>query len=439
MAGGIYTSQNKVRPGAYINFKSVPKPTGKVGSRGVVTLPIQLGWGSSEEIIEILSEDISNGALIDKIGYYGHEAEIAPIREALKNSYKLLLFRLDSNGQKATVTSDNLNIVAKYAGVIGNRISVVVKEANSKFEVITLIDTKVVDKQVVAKVEDLQSNKFVEFSGTGALQGTAGVSLVGGANGTVAQDAYSKYLGLVESKKFDTMGVFTNETTIKENVLNFIKDLRENKGKKVQVVINEFNGANYEGVISVDQGYKTVDTEIDVKGFVGYMAGLTAGAALNKSNTYHVIPNAVSIINPKNDEEITKGIIDGKLMLSYSNDEKVVIETDINTFTGFSKDKSKDFSKNRVMRTLDNINNSIKSLFENTYLGKVDNSESGRTSFKSDIIVYLKELVKLGAIEEFENDEIVIQKGEEIDSVVVALGVKPIDAMEKLYMTVSVG
>lgn len=439
MAGGIYTSQNKVRPGAYINFKSVPKPTGKVGIRGVVTLPIQLGWGSSEEIIEILSEDISNGALIDKIGYYGHEAEIAPIREALKNSYKLLLFRLDSNGQKATVTSDNLNIVAKYAGVIGNRISVVVKEANSKFEVITLIDTKVVDKQVVAKVEDLQSNKFVEFSGTGALQGTAGVSLVGGANGTVAQDAYSKYLGLVESKKFDTMGVFTNETTIKENVLNFIKDLRENKGKKVQVVINEFNGANYEGVISVDQGYKTVDTEIDVKGFVGYMAGLTAGAALNKSNTYHVIPNAVSIINPKNDEEITKGIIDGKLMLSYSNDEKVVIETDINTFTGFSKDKSKDFSKNRVMRTLDNINNSIKSLFENTYLGKVDNSESGRTSFKSDIIVYLKELVKLGAIEEFENDEIVIQKGEEIDSVVVALGVKPIDAMEKLYMTVSVG
>ncbi|WP_194189654.1 phage tail sheath C-terminal domain-containing protein [Clostridium chrysemydis] len=439
MAGGIYTSQNKVRPGAYINFKSVPKPTGKVGSRGVVTLPIQLGWGSSEEIIEILSEDISNGALIDKIGYYGHEAEIAPIREALKNSYKLLLFRLDSNGQKATVTSDNLNIVAKYDGVIGNRISVVVKEANSKFEVITLIDTKVVDKQVVAKVEDLQSNKFVEFSGTGALQGTAGVSLVGGANGTVAQDAYSKYLGLVESKKFDTMGVFTNETTIKENVLNFIKDLRENKGKKVQVVINEFNGANYEGVISVDQGYKTVDTEIDVKGFVGYMAGLTAGAALNKSNTYHVIPNAVSIINPKNDEEITKGIIDGKLMLSYSNDEKVVIETDINTFTGFSKDKSKDFSKNRVMRTLDNINNSVKSLFENTYLGKVDNSESGRTSFKSDIIVYLKELVKLGAIEEFENDEIVIQKGEEIDSVVVALGVKPIDAMEKLYMTVSVG
>lgn len=116
-----------------------------------------------------------------------------------------------------------------------------------------------------------------------------------------------------------------------------------------------------------------------------------------------------------------------------------MVETDINTFTEFSVDKSRDFSKNRVIRTLDDINNSIKNMFEQTYLGKVDNNEAGRTSFKSDIISYLKELNKLGAIEEFKNEDVTINQGQDIDSVLVDVGVKPIDAMEKLYMTVAVG
>ena len=78
-------------------------------------------------------------------------------------------------------------------------------------------------------------------------------------------------------------------------------------------------------------------------------------------------------------------------------------------------------------------------MFEQTYLGKVNNNENGRTSFKSDIISYLKELNKLGAIDDFKNEDIVVSAGNEIDSVLVEIGVKPIDAMEKLYMTVSVG
>ena len=31
MAGGTFISQNKIRPGAYLNFKSVETPTNKIG------------------------------------------------------------------------------------------------------------------------------------------------------------------------------------------------------------------------------------------------------------------------------------------------------------------------------------------------------------------------------------------------------------------------
>ena len=48
MAGGTFTVQNKVRPGAYINFKSVGKPLGTVADRGIMTMPLALKWGPSK-------------------------------------------------------------------------------------------------------------------------------------------------------------------------------------------------------------------------------------------------------------------------------------------------------------------------------------------------------------------------------------------------------
>ena len=59
MAGGIFASTNKVRPGAYINFKSVPKPMSSVGNRGIATMPVVLGWRGNDEIIPVYSTDLS--------------------------------------------------------------------------------------------------------------------------------------------------------------------------------------------------------------------------------------------------------------------------------------------------------------------------------------------------------------------------------------------
>ncbi|CEO27146.1 phage tail sheath C-terminal domain-containing protein [Paraclostridium sordellii] len=440
MAGGTFISQNKIRPGAYINFKSISKPSGKVGIRGISTIPIVLGWGPNDQLIEINSSDLSDGKILDKLGYYGYENEIVSIKEALKNSYKCLVFRVDSNGQKATATIDSLNIVAKYPGTVGNRLSVSIKDVeNDKFEVKTFLDTKVVDVQLASNIDELLGNCWVDFAGSGKLVANAGIKLTSGFNGTESIENYSRYIDLINNKYFNTMGVYTTNKDVKEKITTFIKQSREEKGKKIQCVINDFSEANYEGVISVDQGYKTKDTTVGVNGFVGYVTGLTSGASLNKSNTYTVIPGAVEIINPKTDDEIKEGIRKGKFIITFRQDESVVVETDINTFTDFSSTKSRDFCKNRVIRTLDDINNSIKNMFEKTYLGKINNNEDGRTSFKSDIISYLKELNKLGAIEDFKNEDISISVGNEIDSVLVDIGIKPIDAMEKLYMTVSVG
>lgn len=444
MTGGIFTSQNKVRPGAYINFKAVPKPSGTVGTRGIVALPVVLGWGMENTAVDVYSTDLADGTCLNKFGYVGTEEEMQIIREALKNAYKAIVYRLDTGGTKATVTVGELTAIAKYPGVVGNRISIVIKElAEGSYEVLTLLDNQVKVKQTAATIDGLVSNDWLDFTGVGELTASAGITLTGGTNGTVAEANYTSFLNAVKAKTWNTMACPSMRLSGKsgnfnQNVVAYIKSLRD-AGKKVQAVVNGYPDANHEGIISVDQGYKTINEIVTMDSFVGYVAGMTSGASVNQSNTYKVIDGAIEIINPKTDEEIETGLTDGQMLLSYRSDGAVVIESDINTLCEFTTDKNKDFRKNRVIRTLDDINNTIKQTFENMFIGKVDNGDNGRNLLKSTILSYLDGMAKMGAIESVEADDIKVLAGSEIDSVVVELAVQPIDAMEKLYMTVNVG
>lgn len=437
---GTFTTMNKKRPGAYIRFKSEAKPSMGIGERGIVTLPMQLGWASENEIIELYATDITDGSCLKKLGYAGDAIELQPLREALKNSFTVLVYRINKGGVKASATLGDLTVVAKHSGIVGNRLSVIVKKNDSKYDVITCLDNNIVDKQTVADVAGLVANDYVTFTGDKALTENVGTYLTDGSDGTVTSEAYTDYFEKIKRKKWNVMAFinYTNDASTNDLAITYIKQLRDS-GKKVQAVIKGGSSADYEGIIGVTQGYRTATEEIPVNSFIAYAAGLTAGAAINKSNTYSVVVGAVEIIDPKTDQEIEKGIENGEFMLSYRQDGAVVIETDINSYHSFTADKNRDFSKNRVIRVLDEINNTIQKVFENTYIGKVDNNAAGRTAFKADLVAYCVKLQEMNAIQEFTADDVNVSAGDEIDSVIVTVGIKPVDAMEKLYMTVTVG
>lgn len=437
MAGGTFTIQNKVRPGAYINVKGVQKPQSNVGTRGIVTIPMAMEWGD-KNLIVIDSIKFMEGKYFKELGYYEYEEEVQMIREALKHSYKLLLYRIDTGATKATMTLEALTATAKYGGKVGNKISIVVKELEeSSFEVITVFGNKTVDTQTVSTIEELVNNEFVVFSGTGTLTANAGKSLSGATSGTVSVENYTDYLNAIKIKKFDTMGVYTTDPLVKQKIAQFIHTQRTNKGKKVQVVLNDYKTQDTEGIISVTQGYRTDTETVDVDGFVGYYAGLTAGTPVNKANTGHIISGAIEIINYIDDDDIEDALKQGQLVLSYTSEEKVQVEQDINTLVTFTGDKTKPFSKNRVIRCLDDIANQTMILWEK-YKGKSDNEEDDRNNLKADILAYLKKLQELKALKNVLPEDITVSEGEETDAVVVVVNVQPIDAMEKLYMDVNV-
>ena len=359
---------------------------------------------------------------------------------ALQNAEILKIFRLNKSGVKATASllEGALTVTAKYSGVFGNKIAIVISafdEQSTQLNVQTYADGYLVDSQVATRIEDLKGNAFVDFSGEGDLAATTSTLLAGGTNGSAA--TYDDYFEVLMLSKWNTMAVPTSEGTIKDNVIAFIRKMRENEGKYVQAVIANHGGADYEGIINNINGVVVDDVTISPEEFTAWVAGATAGAEISESLTGRVVTNATSIIDLKTNDEIVEGLKNGHFLLSLNQDGSVKVEKDINSLHTFGE-KSYIFSKNRVIRELDEIGSGIESIWETTYLGKVSNNDNGRTLFKSSIIDFLTELRNRGAIDEFDIDNIAVDAGEDIDAVVATLAVKPLDSMEFLYMTVNI-
>ena len=125
-------------------------------------------------------------------------------------------------------------------------------------------------------------------------------------------------------------------------------------------------------------------------------------------------------------------------MFTTRSGERVVIEQDINSLTKFTSTKPKDFSKNRIIRTLDEICTNTTQTFETSFLGKVSNNEYGRDLFKANRVSYLAGLETQNMIRDFDPNDLVLKQGDEKDAVLMNLYVTPVDAMEKLYMNLVV-
>ena len=435
MAGGTWEKQNKIRPGAYINFKSKKQAQTPIGERGIATMPLVLPWGPEKEIISINADD----DLSKVLGINIADGSVLLIREVLKKAKTLLLYRLNE-GTKATVTLDTLTVSAKYTGTKGNNITIIIQnsiDVKGSFEVITMFEGNKVDKQIVKTIADLKPNSYVDFKGTGGLKASAGVPLKGGEDGIATNQNYTDYLAAIEPYEFHTIGIPIKDSSIKSVATTFIKRLKED-GRQVQLVLENYSEADSENVISVKNGVVLSDgTVITSDKAVAFVTGATAGANVNQSNTYLEYPGAIDIDKKYTNREIEEALLNGEVIFTISN-RRIVIEQDINTFKSFIADKGKDYRKNRVIRTLFEVNNGIRLLWETNYIGKGNNDPDGRDLFKKDIIKFLEKLQGISALKNVTPEDIKVQEGNDKDSVVSIVGVQPVDAMEKLYMTIEV-
>ena len=430
MAGGNFTTQNKVRPGAYINFQAEVSTGTSDAVGGVVTLPLEVDFGPSGVVAISAETDLT------AFGYGLGDKPLQPLREVLKNANTVLVFRI-GGGSEATGTGQGLTATAKYAGERGNAIHVVIEtQANGATKVDTVLAGKIVDSQNVASGADLKDNQLVTFTATEALtDGT--IQLSGGANSTGTGADYAAYFEAIQVYDYNVMALPVADSETKALAAGFTRRLREQEGKKVQVVLGNYDGADYEGVINVANGVVLNGEVLTPEQTTAWVAGASAAAGVANSLTYTPYQGATDASPRFTNVETIEQIQKGNIVFTEKRGQ-AVIEQDINTLVSYSAEKNQDFAKNRVLRVLDNIANNTKITFEDNYIGQVNNDVDGRELFKADRIAYFDSLVAAGAIEAFEADDIQVLAGNAKDSIVVNVAVTPIDAMEKLYMTVEV-
>lgn len=303
----------------------------------------------------------------------------------------------------------------------------------------------VLDKQTVNGWGEVKDNDYVTFKRPGTIGEhlTASMPLTGGTNGdAVTGLQYQEFLDKIEPYYFNTLGVVTTDKTVQDLMIQFTKRMRDQVGAKFQCVVYGYEGADYEGVISVKN--KVLDDGASLASLVYWLTGAEASCAVNASCTNKTYDGDFQVDAGYKQTELEKAITDGMLIFHRVTDPvdgdvvgDVNILRDINTFTSFTKQKNEDFSSNQVMRVLDQHAIDIARLFNKTYLGKEPNDDIGRTALWGDIVAYEKEMQRIRAITNFTPDDVPIPTmGQSKEVVLAEYPIQPVMCMEKLYMNI---
>lgn len=432
LGGGSFTSQNKVLPGTYINVVSAAAASKAFSDRGIATMPLELDWGVEGKVFEVKSEDFKDSSL-KLFGYLYDDPKLTGLRDLFLGANTLYAYRLNGGGEKAS----NTYATALYGGIRGNDLKTVIManaDETEKYDVITYLGTVKVDTQTVTAANELVANDYVAFKSDAVLEATAGEALTGGTNGTVDGTAHQNYLNKIESYTFNTMGVVTTDDTTKKLYAAFNKRLRDEIGVKFQLVVYRL-AADYMGVINVKN--KVTDAGYSEASLIYWVTGAESGCEVNRSCQNKRYDGEFTIDTDYTQNDLKQALRNGEFVLHRVNTDVRILD-DINSMVTVSDTCGEVFKDNQTIRVIDQLANDDAVVFNTKYLGTIPNNASGRTALWSDLVKIRKELQRMGAIENFKDSDVTVTAGESKKAVVVESAVTVVNAMSKLYMTVTV-
>lgn len=442
--GGTFTDKNKTLPGAYINLVSKKRGFQR-GERGTVAVPMVIPWLNDGAVVTLTRDEFLNDS-VELLGAEHDSNDLKILAQIFKNASKVVVAKVNKGGVKANKLVGGLQCTAKFPGVSGNLISVAVLanvESPQNVDIVTYFGGREMFRDSVAKTQSgtlSKENKLISYSTSGAITPAVRTVLTGGTNGNATGEEYANALKEIEKRAFNVVLYGGTDTQIKNVLKAFVERLRNEDGNKVVGVVSSMESPDSVGIInvSVPDGGADEKGEVTEEQIAAYIAGASAAADVNQSNTNHVCAGLVSIKNPLTKRQMEQAIKAGKMVI-YKDDGKVRILADINSLTTFvDGGATKDWTSNRVIRTLDGIASDVATIFARNYTGKVTNSDTGRNLFKADLLKLGDEYQRIDAIEGFDTADVVVNPGTEKRDIEVEMQVKPLDSMEKLYMVVSV-
>lgn len=426
---GQFTTQDKILPGMYVNVKGEVELGSAVGSRGKVAVALNLDWGNDTgEIFKVTAKDFyTNCKAIFGYDYTDENGEMRILREIFKGATEVYCYRLNtSGGAKASASGF---ATAKYAGVRGEQLKINVEQNvdnTNKFNVTTVLDNVVVDRQMCVDKDTLKNNEFVTFLSDLTLE-VGEKAFTGGKNGADGgTQQHNDFLKKLAAYQVNVVGCVYETTGIAPIYASWVKEQRDGYGNCLQAVLYN-QAADHEGVINVD----------DSIALVPWVMGKSAGCPLNASLQNTIYDGEVTPTKTYSQAELEATIQAGKFILHRVGDTFRVL-ADINSLVTLTGTKTEDFKLNQTVRVIDQINIDACNIWNDNFLGKVVNSESGRISFWSAVIGLLNEYLSIGAIDEYDKELVTVAEGTQRGSVVMQIPVTVATMLEKAYVTIVV-
>ena len=558
MAGGSFSSMNKVIPGIYykISKQAVQQPL--LTASGVLLWIGERTWGDAVERISL--DDYSKDVCYRKTGLSNTSKRMELFAQSCQ---ELIAYDPREGRAKASATAfgGKLTITAAKPGSLGNSISVVIIDYSADVaEVRTSVDGVVQHRQRVKKLGELVSNDWVVFgvedanADVSAHSDFGTVNLTGGSDGTAAGGAvgagaratgalwgwgpitatpdgaagnkvavkvttgsasdtvFSGTLDVTASspvweeifrmtKSVQTWGELSEENKGKvrnnkffrldadpsssvrpfdDSELGSLSDVRLSGGADgaggVAIDLSPVEDEYFNVVVTDDQSpemrqqisawiadrcdkrgryarclfvdknalpdsapdnmylslcVNTVDGDSTLTAFA--LACVEAGASWNESTTMSTFGLDGALDEALSDDDLETAIESGIMAIMKRIDGALCICKDINTRAKNSSIPAQ-LGKNRAVRLVETLRNTLRSLWETQYAGKVHNDETGRLLWKSKVCEVLNEFVAGHGIEQYESDDIIVAAGEKSDEVIMTIPLQFIDSAELVYV-----
>jgi hypothetical protein len=440
MAGGTWNqTDTPVLPGFYMNFQAAALAAVAPGSQGVVIAPVKAHWGPVRQFTEITSEQ----GILDTFGddIASNATAYTTIQMALLGkAKKVIAYRLaDSGAAKASVTLkdsaavDVLKLETKYEGTRGNglRITVQTNPVDAAQTDIKLLEGTTLLKTfsfaggtiqtAVDTINSHTANMWITAAlvaeGNGMLAAVSGSALAGGNSG-ISSIVGADYVNALSAFETQTFNVLTldgvSDPAIQASVAAWVTRVR-GEGKGVLAVMGgsasedaasdavtkasaRSSSFNHEGIVNVGVGASLNGVNYSSANVAAYVAGLIAGQRLSESTTYAAAPFSDVTRRWTRSEQETA--VKNGVFLLYHDGLKVKVLRGMNTLVSLRQGQSQAWQKIRTIRVMDSINADLLRTAEDSYIGKVNNTEDGRLALVTAAKQYMQTLAQVGVIEE---------------------------------------
>lgn len=240
-------------------------------------------------------------------------------------------------------------------------------------------------------------------------------------------------LSLVEDEYFNVVVTDDQSADMRQEISAWIADRCDKRGRYARCLFVDKNALpdSAPDNMYLSLCVNSVDGDDSLTAFA--LACVEAGASWNESATMSDFGLDGALDEALSDEDLETAIENGIMAIMKRVDGALCICKDINTRSKNSAIPEQ-LGKNRAVRLIETLRNTLRSLWETQYAGKVHNDETGRLLWKSKVCEVLNEFVAGHGIEQYESDDIVVAAGEKSDEVIMTIPLQFIDSAELVYV-----